>query len=309
MTSVLITTASFDQAGAGTTDLLRQEGLTVHENPFGRSLTEAEVSALITEHRPVALIAGTEPLTAAVLQAAVPHLKVIARCGVGLENVDVATAVQLGIAVSNTPEAPSQAVAELTIGLMLDLLRQISVSDRRLRAGQWTKPLGVLVGELTVGLVGLGRIGKRVAGLCQAFGATIIASDPNPDLEWSRRHQVPVVPLDELLGRADLVSLHVSWASGRTALIDAAALSRMKRGSFLINTSRGGAADQSALAQALASGHLAGAAIDTFEHEPYEGPLLQIDRVICTPHLGSYARGARIRMEREAVENLLRGLA
>ena len=306
--AVLITTSSFGRQDPQPKTLLQTSGLAVHENPWGRTLTENEVRRLLQQHQPAGLIAGVEPLTAAVLQEAAAHLKVISRCGVGLDNVDVSAAAELGIAVYNTPEAPTQAVAELTIGLMLDLLRQISRSDRLVKAGQWTKPLGKLVGELTIGLVGLGRIGRRVAELCHAFGANVIASDPAPDQDWSRRHHVPIVPLKALLSEADLVSVHVSRTSGQPALIDAAALARMKQGSLLINTSRGDVVDESALMQALTSGHLAGAAIDTFEHEPYRGPLLQLDSVICTPHVGSYARGARLRMEQEAVENLLRGL-
>ena len=307
--TVLITTSSFAVQDDAPRRRLEDAGVQVCENPWRRTLTEPEVSALLRQHRPVGVIAGLEPLTAVVLREAAPHLRVISRCGVGLDNVDVATATQLGIAVYHTPQAPTQAVAELTIGLLLDLLRQISQSDRRLKEGQWIKPLGMLVSELTIGLVGLGRIGKRVAELCQAFGAKVIASDPAADPEWSRGHQVPVVPLEVLLREADVVSLHVSWAPGQPALIDAAALAQMKQGSFLINTSRGGVVDESALVQALRSGHVAGAAIDTFEQEPYQGPLLDVDGVICTPHVGSYARGARVHMEREAVENLLRGLA
>lgn len=310
MTAVLITTSSFDQAGAGTADRLRQEGLTVHENPFGRALTEAEVSALIAEHRPVALIAGTEPLTAAVLTRANAHLKVVARCGTGLENVDLQAADALGIVVSNTPDAPTQAVAELTVGLMLNLIRGITDSDRLLKSGAWKKSMGCLLGELTVGMLGLGRIGKRVAVLVSHFGARCIATDRTPDQDWAAVHHVQLVSVEELLRQADLITVHVSAGRDHDArcLIGPDEIARMKSGSFLINTARGGLIDERAVAEALTSGQLGGVALDTFEQEPYTGPLQHAPHVMLTPHIGSYARAARTQMEREAVEHVLAGL-
>ena len=307
--TVLITTSSFGTPEALPKDRLRQEGFHVQENPWRRTLTEAEVSALLRQHRPVGVIAGLEPLTAVVLREAASHLRVISRCGVGLDNVDVAVATQLGIAVYNTPEALTQAVAELTVGLILDLVRGITASDRQIRAGRWQKSTGFLLHELTVGIVGLGRIGKRVGALLRAFDAGVIGSDLAPDAVWALQHDVRLMGADELLRQADVVTLHVPGAAdGRPPLIGARELGLMKQGSYLINTSRGGLVDEAALVAALTAGRLAGAAVDTFAREPYDGPLRQAARAVLTPHIGSYARAARIRMERDAVDNLLRGL-
>ena len=310
MHTILITTSSFGAQDAEPKRLLRASGLAVQENPFRRTLTEPEVAALLRAHRPVGVIAGVEPLTSAVLEAAAGHLKVISRCGAGLDNVDLRKAAELGIAVHHTPEAPSQAVAELALGCMVNLIRELPQADRRLRAGIWSKPMGFLLGELVVGIVGLGRIGKRVAALVRAFGAEVIATDPVWDAAWAREHEVAQAALPELLPQADLVTLHASPPLSEAApLIGRAELARMKRGAYLINVSRGGLVDECALHEALRSGHLKGAALDTFAREPYDGPLRELENTLLTPHLGSYARAARTRMEREAAQNLLRGLA
>jgi len=305
----LISTSSFGAHDPRPTALLRDAGLLVYDNPWGRTLTEDEVRRLLLRHQPAGLIAGVEPLTAAVLQEAAGHLKVISRCGAGLDNVDLQAAERCGIAVYATAEAPAAAVAELTVGLILDLVRGITASDRQIRAGRWQKSTGFLLQELTVGIVGLGRIGKRVGALLRAFDAGVIGSDLAPDAVWALQHDVRLMGADELLRQADVVTLHVPGAAdGRPPLIGARELGLMKQGSYLINTSRGGLVDEAALVAALTAGRLAGAAVDTFAREPYDGPLRQAERAVLTPHIGSYARAARIRMERDAVDNLLRGL-
>lgn len=309
MGTVLITTSSFGTHDLQPSASLHEAGHTVHANPFGRTLTEAEIGRLLKQHQPIGLIAGLEPLTASVLQEAAAYLKVISRCGAGLDNVDVEAARRCGMSVYATMEAPAQAVAELTVGFMLDLARGVTAADRTLRAGQWRKSAGFLLSELTIGIVGLGRIGKRVASLLRGFEAPLIGTDPSPGANaWATQHAVAMMALEEVLCRADIVSLHVPGASGRPPLIGERQLRLMKPDAFLINTARGGLVDEVALVEALNGGRLAGAAIDTFSHEPYDGPLRQAERAVLTPHIGSYARAARRRMEQEAVENLLQGL-
>lgn len=279
------------------------------DNPLGRTLDEGEVRTLLHQHQPLGMIAGIEPLTRSVLQDAVSHLKVISRCGAGLDTVDVESAKALGISVYNTPDAPCQAVAELTVGMMLALIRNIRRSDSLVRSGSWTKPMGFLLSELTVGILGLGRIGKKVADLVRQFGAQVLAADIAPDEIWAKEHRVRLINREELLKQADIVSLHLPYSAGDLHhVIGPAELMSMKTGSYLINTSRGGLVDEQALREALKAGHLAGAGLDTFEQEPYRGALRDIDTVILTPHIGSYAREARARMEREAVDNLITGL-
>ena len=307
---VLVTTSSFGAKDDAALAALRAAGSEVILNPFARTLTEAEIGSLLAEHRPVGLIAGLEPLTEQVMQGAAAHLKVISRCGTGLDNVDLDAAKRLRIAVLNTPAAPAEAVAELSLGLILALIRNIVVHDQLVRSGAWKKRMGLLLSEITVGIVGLGRVGRRVAAILRPLGTKIIATDVMPDHDWIAAHGVSLMSLPQLLATSDVVSLHLPYASGDLhRLMNAERIAAMKPGSFLINTSRGALIDEQSVSDALKSGHLAGAAVDTFEQEPYTGLLLQAPNVILSPHAGSYARATRNRMELEAAQNLIAGLA
>ena len=303
---LLITTSSFGAKDTAALAALRDAGYEAVLNPFARTLTEAEITALLAEHRPVGLIAGLEPLTDAVMQGAVAHLQVISRCGTGLDNVDLDAAKRLGIAVLNTPAAPAEAVAELSLGLILALIRNIAAHDQTVHAGAWKKRMGLLLSEITVGIVGLGRVGKRVAAMLRPLGSRVIATDVLPDHDWIAAHGVSLMTLPQVLAAADVVSLHLPYASGDLfRLMNAERIASMKPGSYLLNTSRGALIDEQAVADALTSGHLAGAAIDTFETEPYTGLLLQAPNLILSPHAGSYARATRNRMELEAAQNFI----
>ncbi|MCP4690304.1 MAG: hydroxyacid dehydrogenase, partial [Desulfobacterales bacterium] len=226
----------------------------------------------------------------------------ISRCGSGMSNVDQEAAEELGIAVRNTPDGPTAAVAELTLGAMLCLLRKIHHMDRELHAGGWPKKVGLQLEGKTAAIIGFGRIGRRVASLLAPFNVTILAVDPlvNAPLEGAAP-----CGLEEALSRADIVSLHLS---GETCIMGPAELDRMKPGSFLCNAARGGLVDEEALLAALEEGKIAGAWLDAFDKEPYTGPLAKSDRVLLTPHVGSYTRECRLKMEMEAVENLIGAL-
>jgi D-3-phosphoglycerate dehydrogenase len=304
MHNILITTSTFDTASSPALAGLAAAGFNIIVNPKKRRLSEAEVADLLAEHAVVGMIAGVEPLTAAVLDRA-PGLKVISRCGIGLDSVDLVAAAARNIRVTNTPDAPVDAVAELTLALMLDLLRHVSEADRKLRQGEWQPLMGNLLKHQTVGLIGLGRIGSRVAQLVSAFGANVLACDPKP---YTLPPQVRLCAMDELLRSSNIVSLHIPYTKSAANIIDANELAVMPKGSFLINTARGGLVDEAALASALTSGHLAGAALDTFQTEPYAGPLKDIPQALLTAHMGSYAKESRISMEHEAAENLVAGL-
>lgn len=302
---VFISTTSFAEYDKKPLELLRSAGFEVILNPYKRKLKPEEIVALASDCD--GIIAGVEQITEEVLRS-LPKLKAISRCGVGLDNVDLEAAEKRGILISNTPNAPSQAVAELTIALILNLLRKVSLSDRRVRNGQWKKEMGQLISGKTVGIIGLGRIGKRVAELLKSFEVKILASEPNPDKKWVRKNKINLVSMDELLKESDIVTLHIPYTEQNRNLINSERLKIMKRGAILINTSRGGLIDEMALYQALKSGHLGGAALDVTEVEPYQGPLTELDNVIITPHIGSYAVEARIQMETEAAMNLIRML-
>lgn len=288
---VLVTPTSF---GRGDPRLRAELEAAVGEviyNSTGRPLTSAEVAALLPGCD--GYIAGLDTIDAAALAAA-DRLKVIARYGAGVDNVDLETARRRGIVVTNTPGANAVSVAELTIGLMLALLRNIPCAHERTRAGEWPRLEGLSLEGRTVGLLGLGAVGKQVARRLQGFDCTVLAHDPQPDEAFARKHGVALCSRDELIAASDLLSLHLPLLPATRGLVDAAFLSRMKRGACLINTARGELVDEEALAAALRAGHLRGAALDTFTQEPpgSDNPLLALPQVIVTPHMGAHSDSA-----------------
>lgn len=301
--TILITTSSFGME-SDEIKALEASGYKVSLNPFGRRLTEDEVSSLLTEDV-IGMIAGVEPLTEAVINAA-PSLRVISRCGAGLDSVNLEAAQSAQIAVLNTPAAPAPAVAELTIGMMLDVLRGISLQDRALRRAEWVRPQGGLLGAKKIGLLGYGHIGKLVASIASSFGAEIIAHDPFA--EPSDKDIATLVSFDQLLAEADIISLHTPYLPKLHHLFNAEVISRMKKGAILINAARGGLIEEDALYNAISSGQLSGAALDVFEDEPYTGKLTELDQIVLTAHVGSYARETRVLQEAEAVINLMQAL-
>ena len=303
MSKIVISTSSFGVDSNPPLQLLLKAGMHIASNSFGRKLTEEEVAKLLGEDT-VGMIAGIEPLTEHVF-ASSSNLRVVSRCGAGLDSVDLVAAKRHNIAVTNTPEAPSQAVAELTLGLILSALRRICQTDRQLRAGEWPRMQGQLLAAQVVGIIGLGHIGRRVAGLCQSFGAEVVSHDPHID---QSPDGVTLLPLEKLLAESDIISLHLPYSTASHHLLDAESFARMKTGAIVINAARGGLVDEFALEEALNSGKLGMAALDVFEQEPYLGPLLKCNNIILTSHIGSLAREARQRMEIEAAENLLQGL-
>lgn len=307
MNKILITPSIFGKDDSSPLKLLQNAGYETITNRYGRRLTEDEALDLVSAVKPVGIIAGVEPLTARVLQQA-KGLKVISRCGAGLDSVDLNAADSLGIAVRNTPDAPTEAVAELTIGIIFNLLRKVSFMDRELRKGNWTKETGSLMRGKRVGIVGLGRIGKRVAEMLLTLGANVTGADIQPDYEWLQKKRVPLISLEELLKQSEILCLHVSYAAGNKRLIGRKELEAMPKGAYLINTSRGDVIDHDALYSMLTNGHLSGAGLDVFDQEPYAGPLTKLDNVILTPHIGSYTKETRLEMETQAVKNLLSAL-
>jgi D-3-phosphoglycerate dehydrogenase len=299
VTTVLITTSSFGERDNDAIAALTAANISIVFNPLGRRLTEDEAYELIGQHNPIGIVAGVEPLTERVLSAA-PLLKAVARCGTGMDSVDVAAAERRGIRVSRTPDAPAAAVAELTIGLIFAVLRRIAQADRTIRGSGWKSLTGGLLGARTLGIVGYGRVGGRVASIVRPTGAKIIACDPH-----LAEADVPLVALDDLLKASDVISLH---SVGGSVRLGSREFGLMRKGAILINTARGDLVDESALIEALKSGHLAGAGLDVFEAEPYHGPLASIDTAVLTAHMGSYAAETRAQQEREALFNLVADL-
>ena len=303
---VLIASRSFGQASADHLTQLEAAGCELILNPSGRAYKAA---ALLPALQNVdAIITGTDELTAEVIRSA-NRLKTIAKHGVGLDNIDLAAADACGVVVSYTPGAIHDSVADLTLTLLLALARQIVPLHQRVRAGGWQGSTGMELRDKTLGIVGLGRIGKAVCQRAQAFGMKIIAHDPYPDQVYAAAHEVEFLPLADLLLQADVVTLHAVAADPHRPLIGAAELALMKASAYLINTARGQLVDEAVLAEALRNGNLAGAGLDVFASEPPgDSPLFHLENVVLTPHIGGRTDGGLRRMGQITLENCLLAL-
>ncbi len=300
MAKIFIAATSF---GKDTRSLLENSGRNeVLFNTLGRKLASLEIIKFASDS--AGIIAGTEEYSREVLQK-FSNLKAISRCGAGVDNIDLAAAKEMGIKVFNTPDAPTLAVAELAVGLMLNLLRGVSLTDRQVRNGIWLKYTGNLLKGKNIGIVGFGRIGRKVAELLCPFAVHIAYYDINIK---DANSAYTFKPMWDLLAWADIITLHCPPEKAGKRFLAEKELARMKSGSYLINTSRGGLIDESALYNSIKEGHLSAAALDVFQDEPYKGKLAELNNVILTPHIGSYAQEARIEMERQAVVNILKGL-
>ncbi len=302
---ILIATYPFGKSGSKPLDILEQSGHELVFNPYKRRLKQGEVEDIIQDIDVV--IAGTEPYDEPAMANAT-RLKAICRVGIGLDSVDLIAARNHAITVSYTPDAPSQGVAELTVANMLNLARHIPRSDKSVRESAWNRYIGFLLRELTIGIVGVGRIGKIVTRLLQPFGARILACDLEPDLEFGRMHNLEWCDKERIFHESDLVSVHIPHNARNHHYVDRMTIASMKTDSMLINTSRGPIVEEGALADALLQGHLGGAALDVFEKEPYEGVLTKMDNVVLTAHMGASARESRYLMELGAAEDCLRFL-
>ncbi|HEX6589911.1 MAG TPA: phosphoglycerate dehydrogenase [Longimicrobiales bacterium] len=276
-------------------ELVRATGLT--GSALAQALADVDAVVVRSETR----------ITADVLPAG-GRLRVIGRAGVGVDNIDVDAATARGIAVMNAPAGNTISAAELTLALLLAAVRRVAEADRSLRDGRWErgKFKGVELNGKTLGLIGAGRIGSTVAQRAQAFGMSVLAFDPYLTPDRASALHIEPVQLDDLLARADVVTLHVPLTDGTRGLIGAAQLDRMKPGAILVNAARGGVVDEAALAAALASGHLGAAALDVFEEEPLpaEHPLRAAPRLVMTPHLGASTAEAQHNVAVEIAESV-----
>jgi len=305
-TTVFISTTPFATTNSFPLEMLQANKISFSTNPFGRKLSEEEIMQAIGSVN--VIIAGTEPITSKVMAKA-KKLRHISRVGVGLDNVDLVEAERRGISVSYTPDAPAPAVAELTLGLMLSLLRNIHIADREMHKGKWQRHFGRRIAEITLGIIGLGRIGTRVLRRTAAFGTPrLLVNDVLPNLELNREFKLEWVSKDLIFQQADVISLHVPLSPSTRGLVGEKELGMMKSDALLINTSRGGVVDEQALYRALKQERIAGAAIDVFEKEPYDGPLKDLPNCLLTSHMGSMSLDCRTRMEIEATEEAIRFL-
>ena len=296
---------SVDQAAV---ELLRQaDGFTVTA-PGGMS--RAETLAAIPAAN--ALIIRSSTTADAELLAAAPNLKVIARAGVGVDNVDLAAATRQGVVVMNTPDGNTVATAEHAFGLMLALARHIPDSEISMRSGKWDRKafMGVELRGKTLGIIGFGRIGRAVAKRALAFEMTVITSDPYIPADVAEDFGVELVDLDTLYARSDFITLHSVITDETRNMINAASLAKMKRGVRIVNAARGALVDEHALAEAIKSGHVAGAALDVYSAEPppADHPLVGLPGVVHTPHLAASTADAQINVAIEAARLVLDAL-
>jgi len=285
---------------------LRQAGFEVDVKT---GLTPEELQAIIPEYAGLIVRSATE-VTREVIAAA-KELRAIGRAGIGLDNIDLEAARERGIKVLNTPGATTISVAELTLGHMLALARQIPQATASLKAGKWEKKrfMGTELHGKTLGIIGIGRIGREVAKRAAAFGMDLVAYDPYVREAEVRGLGVKLLPLEDLLPYSDWITIHVPLTPETRHLLGEREFRMMKDGVRLINCARGGVVDEKALYEALVSGKVAGAALDVFEEEPpKDNPLLELDNVIATPHLGASAKEGQVRSGVEIAEKVIAAL-
>lgn len=271
-------------------ELLRRRGLEVVED------STSDLETIVAEADALVVRSGTV-VDAALIERAV-RLKVIGRAGVGVDNVDVAAATRRGIVVANAPESTVVSAAEHTIALLLALARKVPQAHQAVRAGHWERNrfAGIELAGKTLGVVGLGRIGRQVARRALGLGMRVVAFDPYVSPDRYRELGVErAASLDELYDEADVVTLHLPLTEETAGLVGAEAIARMRDGVRILNVARGGLVDEEALAAAIRSGKVAGAALDVFSEEPYSGPLLELEQVVLTPHLAASTAEAQDR--------------
>jgi D-3-phosphoglycerate dehydrogenase len=273
-------------------DKLEEAGFEVDINP---TISHEQLKKVVSEYDALIVRSRTK-ITEEIIEAG-KRLKIIGRAGVGLDNIDTETAEERGITVLNTPEAPAEAVAELTMGLILSLARNIPLADITMKKGKWTKKKlrGWQLRGKTLGTIGLGNVGLNVARLARAFGMKILITKRTPPApEVLSELDGEFIPLKEMLPRSDVVTIHVPLTPQTHHMIGEEQIRLMKKGAYLINTSRGAVVDEEALLKALESEKLAGAALDVYEEEPpKDSPLIRMPNVVCTPHIGAQTEEAQ----------------
>ena len=301
MTQVAVASRSFSRDARLRETLLARHS-TATFNMTGRTLKGEELLAFLRGHD--AAITGLERMDETVFRA-VPELRLVSKYGVGLDMIDLDAARRCGVAVRWTPGVNRQAVAELAVAMMIMLGRKMLPLARDTAAGAWHQPVGRQLSSATVGIVGCGHVGKRVAEICRAIGSAVVINDIVIDETFCRANQIRAVTLDELLQTADIVTLHVPRDESTRGLIGVDALTSMKPTAILINTARGGIVDEAVLKRALVDQRIAGAALDVYATEPPpDRELLALPNVVPMPHIGASTEESVLAMGRAAIDGL-----
>lgn len=297
---VFVSTHPFGESNPEPRRIIEEKGIHLECNPYGRKIRREELIKHIQDKD--ILIAGTEKLDKEVFDSA-PNLKLIARVGIGIDGIDFDETKKRNIVVTYTPDAVTNAVAEMTVCNMLNLARLIPTIDKGMHNGKWKRLIGFELRRKKIGIIGFGRIGQAVAKLLQGFSCSLYANDISPDQEIASKYDVQFVRKDFIFRECDVVTLHIPETPLTRKLINEESLMKMKTGALLLNTSRGGVVDEAGLVEAIRKGHLGGAALDVYEKEPYiMGSLCGLDNVILTCHSGSCSNEARYLMEMGAAQ-------
>lgn len=302
---ILVTPTSFGPGSKSPAkDKLEQFASEIVYNPFGRPLQPEELVPLLDGVD--GIIAGLDYYNEHVIALAPPSLKVISRYGAGFDRVDIAAAAKRGILVTNTPGVNSESVADLALALMLSIARHIPSLDASVKTGGWPRSSGMEIYRKTLGILGLGAIGRAVARRAKGFSMRILAYDPYMDDAYAKEQGIEACSFDEVISSSDIISLHLPLSDITKNCINTTTLSRMKPDAVIINTSRGGLIDEDAAYEALVSGNLGGLGLDAFSMEPPgKNRLLELQNVVATPHIGANTAEATIGMGEMAVQNLI----
>ena len=299
--TVYIALSTFAEFGSIPLDKLKENKFNILKNLTGKRLVPNEIIEFAIDAS--AIIAGVEPYTKEVIDK-LPNLRCISRAGVGIDNIDLEYAKTKGIEIRNTPDEVIIPVCELTLSMIFGLLRKTGQQTQILKSGNWKKLNGNNLHEKKVGVVGTGRIGKKVAASLSYLGAEVRLCDVNPDINWSNKLNLQYYELQNIIESCDIISLHLTSNSNQF-LIDIEEVKQMKQGSIIVNTSRGSLINEEALVYALDNKILSGIGLDVFPEEPYYGKLINYDNIILTPHIATLTAESRLKMEIKAVENLV----
>lgn len=300
---IAVALAEFGVHDARPLELLKASGAELRMNRSGHRPDREELVELARDA--VGIIAGLEPYDGRTLPR-LPLLRCISRCGVGVDNIDLDLAMQRGVTVLNTPVSPTDAVAELAVGMVIALLRDLVRQHLLMRAREWRRTETHLLRDRRVTVVGLGRIGRRTVELLRPFGPDLMGVDPAADRSWCDSHGVLLGEITEGLRHAEVLIIVAAKDPRSPMRIGRHELAMLPPRAILVNVARGGLVDEEALASALRSGQLAGAGLDVYEDEPYSGPLCDVDGVILTPHAATSSVEARVAMELECIDKMLR---
>ena len=301
---IFVSTHPFSSTSSLPMQLIEEHGLELTKNEHGRKNTSSELANDIKDAE--VLIAGTEKITKEVFQNA-PNLKLISRVGIGLDGVDFDLCKEYGVRVAYTPDAPTMAVAELCVGMILDLARKITVTNNNLKnSSLWQRHMGTLLYGKTIGIFGMGRIGKSLVHLLSTFNVKFVVHDIAPDLAFGRLYNVEFVSKEEALAQSNIISINLPLKDDTLDYITHNELNMMQKEAILINTARGGIVNENDLYMALKNQTIAAAAVDVFEDEPYTGNLRELENCLLTCHMGASTIDSRTDMEVQALEEAIR---